>query len=131
MTTLYLEDIQLLIRSMVIAEQVYIGKMDGKKQKSFGIYNFKRGDPYERGIGQELSYGSKKASFLVHWNKSPSETERAATALFENLRQVRDETVNGKNIIFVRPLTNGPVGIGTDDDGVYEMVIEAEFIYER
>lgn len=129
--TLYLEDVQLLIKSMVLADFVYIGKMDGKKERSIGIYNFKRNSPYERGIGQELSYGAKKVSFLIHWNRSPTDTEKAATALFENLSQVRDKEINGKQILFICPLVDGPVDVGTDDAGIREMVIEAEIIYER
>ena len=131
MTELYLEDIQLIVKSMVLASNVYIGKLDAKKQKSIGVYNFKRGDAYEHGIGQELSYGAKKVTFLVHWNKSPTETEKAAIALFNNLRSIRNEEINGKTILFVRPLVNAPVDVGTDDAGIFEMVIEAEFIFER
>ncbi|MDD7740689.1 MAG: minor capsid protein [Fusicatenibacter sp.] len=131
MKQLYLEDIQLLVKGMVLAEHVYIGKLDAKEQKSIGIYPFKDGSRYEHGVGRELTYGSKKVSFLVHWNKSPSDTEKAAIALFENLVQVKEERINEKDILFVRPLTDEPVGVGTDESGIYEMVIEAEFVYER
>ena len=67
---------------------------------------------------------------LVHWNKSPRDTERTATELFEKLRTARDVNVNDETIKFFQPLY--PVqDVGTDDAGIYEMVIEGAFIFEK
>ena len=133
--TLYLEDVHALVKSFGLVEDghCYMGKLDAKREKSIGIYNLKRASPYETAIGgrQEHSYDVKHVSFLIHWGRSPRDTERAAVALFERLEDVKDVTVNGKRILFTMMLTGEPVDVGTDDAGIYEMVIEAGFYYER
>lgn len=43
---------------------------------------------------------------------------------------MRDATINNETIKFFQPLY--PIqDIGTDDGGIYEMVIEGTFIYEK
>lgn len=76
------------------------------------------------------SYGTKYVTFLVHWNKSPTETEKAATALFDAVRKAREATVNNVKIKFIQPLYEIQ-DVGTDDAGIFEMVIEAAIIYEK
>lgn len=77
------------------------------------------------------SYGTKYVTFLVHWNKSPRDTEKAAVDLFEALRDTRDVAINTAKIKFVQLLVNEPVAVGTDDAGIYEMVIEAAIFYQK
>lgn len=69
-------------------------------------------------------------SILVHWNKSPRDTEKAATALFQRLRTARDEKVNNEKMKFFQPLYDIQ-DVGTDEAGVYEMVIEGVVIFEK
>ena len=128
-----LSDIRDYIASLKISEHVYMSKMDSKKEKSIGVYNSKHSQSYQTAIGgHELkSYGMKYVTFLVHWNKSPRETEDAAMGLFSMLEEVRDVTINHVKVKFIQLLNNEPVDVGTDADGVYEMVIEAVMIYER
>lgn len=133
--TLYLEDIQALVKSFGLVEDghCYIGKLNAKKEESIGVYNLKRASPYGTAIGgrENRSYGVKQVSLLVHWDRSPRDTERAASELFERLEGVRDVTVNGKRILFTTMLTGEPVDVGTDEAGIYEMVIETAFYHER
>ena len=69
-------------------------------------------------------------TILVHWNKSPRDTEKAATALFQKLRVARNATINNETIKFFQPLYDIQ-DVGTDDAGIYEMVIEGVVIYEK
>lgn len=69
-------------------------------------------------------------TLLVHWNKSPRDTEKATVELFEKLKAVRDAEVNGETIKFFQPLYDIQ-DVGTDDAGIYEMVIEGAFIFEK
>lgn len=132
---LMLEDIRDFIATLGLTgdNNVYMGKLDAKTNKSIGVYNLKRSEPYTTALGgkENESYGTKKVSLLVHWNKSPRDTEKTAMTLFEKLTEVREVTINEKHIKFIRPLVGEPIEVGTDDSGIYEMVIEAEFIYER
>lgn len=133
--SLYLEDVLDFIESFDLVEEghIYMGKLDAKKEKSIGIYHLKQNGGYKSAIGgmENRSYATKSISFLVHWNKSPRDTENAAIALFERLEGVRDAIVNDNKIYFIRPLTNEPVDVGTDEAGIYEMVIETEFFYKK
>lgn len=128
-----LSDVQEYVKGLRIGENVYRGKMDAKKAKSIGVYNSRHSHPPGMALGGEKmrSYGTKYVTFLVHWNKSQSETEKAAYALLEELRRAREVTVNNALIKFIQLLTEDPVDVGTDDGGIFEMVIEAAVIYRK
>ena len=128
-----LADVRDYIGELKISDHVYMGKLDAKKEKSIGVYNSKHEHPYKTAIGgPELeSYGTKYVTLLVHWNKSPRDTEKAANDLFDTIRQAREVTVNNMLIKFIQPLTDDPVDVSTDDAGIYEMVIEAAVIYRK
>lgn len=127
-----LSDVRDYIESLSLAEHVYMGKMPDKQDKSIGVYNSKHTHAYKTAIGGPAleSYGTKYVTFLVHWNKSPRDTETAATALFEAVRDAREVTVNEETIKFIQPLYEVQ-DVGTDDAGIYEMVIEAAVIYAK
>ena len=128
-----LSDVRDYIDSLKIGKYVYMGKLDAKKEKAIGVYNSKHNHPYRTALGgAELqSYGMKYVTFLVHWNKSLRDTESAANSLFDALRQAGEVTINDVHIKFIQPLTDGPIDVGTDDAGIYEMVIEVAVIYEK
>lgn len=114
-------------------DNVYCGKLDAKKDKSIGVYHLKRSGQPNIAIGgiDNTSFGDKGISLLIHWNKSPRETEKVSMDLYEALLRLKMVTINKSIIKFVRVLVPEPVDVGTDDNGVYEMVIECEFYYER
>ena len=127
-----LSDVRDYIASLKIADSVYMGKMPGKQEKSIGVYNSKHQHAYSTAIGGPdlKSYGTKYVTLLVHWNKSPRDTEKAATALFDAVRTAREVTANNSKIKFIQPLYEIQ-DMGTNDAGIYEMVIEAAIIYEK
>lgn len=127
-----LSDVRDYIASLGVSSNVYAGKMPDKKEKAIGVYNSKHQQAYKTAIGgPELeSYGVKYVTVLVHWNKSPRETERTAAELFETLRKEREITINESKIKFIRPLYEIQ-DVGTDDSGIFEMAIEAAVIYEK
>lgn len=127
-----LSDVRDYIESFGISENVYMGKMDAKKDKSIGVYNSKHERSYKTAIGGDglKSYDIKNISLLVHWNKSLRDTEQATTKLFDAVRKTREVTVNNETIKFIQPIYEIQ-DVGTDDSGIYEMVIEAAVIYER
>lgn len=127
-----LADVRDYIASLNLADHVYMGKLPDKEEKSIGVYNSKHQYLYHTAIGgpDQEGYGQKYVTFLVHWNKSPRDTEKATTDLFEVLRRVRDAEINKETIKFIQPLYE-PQDVGTDDSGIYEMVIEAAVIYEK
>ena len=127
-----LSDVRDYIESLGIAEHVYMGKLDAKPEKAIGVYNSKHAHAHQTAIGgSELeSYGTKYVTLLVHWNRSPWETETMTELLFDMLRRTREQKVNEETIKFIQLLYE-PQDVGTDDAGVYEMVIEAAVIYAK
>ena len=127
-----LSDIRDWVESLGITSNVYMGKLDAKQDRSIGVYNSKHEHAYKTAIGGPPceSYGTKYVTLLVHWNKSPRDTEKAAMALFEAVRGAREVTINNEIIKFIQPLYDLQ-DVGTDDAGICEMVIEAAVIYER
>lgn len=127
-----LSDIRDYIASLGLADSVYIGPLPDKPEKTIGVYNSKHQYEYKVAIGgpQLESYGTKYVTLLLHWNKSQRETEKAGKALFEAVRRSRNTPANNETIKFALPVYDLQ-DIGTDDSGVYEMVIEAAFIYEK
>ena len=79
-----LEDARDYIASLDVAEHVYMGKLPDKEDKSVGVYNSKHQYPYHTTLGGPSleGYGEKYVTILVHWNKSPRDTEKAAAELF-------------------------------------------------
>lgn len=132
---LTLKDIRQYISDLEIAvdDNVYIGKLDNKKQKSIGVYSRPTTGPASIAIGglECTTYDTKPVSLLVHWCKSKDEAERAAYNLFEKLRSVSSLAIGDTHINFLRLMVPEPQDVGTDDDGVYEYVIWLDFIFER
>lgn len=130
-----LKDVRDYIASLGMAEDehCYCGKMADKKEKSIGIYPLKNKLPNRVPIGgmQNASYGVKGISLLIHWNKSPADTEQAAAALQEALISCKEQQVNGHTIKFIAVAYGEPIPVDTDDNGIFEYVIECLFYYER
>lgn len=132
---LTLSEIQKWIASLKIAadDNVYIGKLDNKKQKSIGVYG--RGTSGSPNIalgGLECtSYDTRPISLLVHWNRNKPESEKAAYGLFEKIRSVSSLDIGDTHINYICLMVPEPQDVGTDDGGVYEYVIWLDFVYQR
>lgn len=132
---LLLKDIQEYIIGLGItgADNVYIGKMDGKKQKSIGVYSRPTSGMPNMALGGMgcTTYDIKPISLLVHWCKDKGMAEAAAYELFEKLKSVTSLSIGDTHINYLRLMVPEPQDVGTDDSGVYEYVIWLDFIYQR
>ncbi len=132
---LTLPEIRQWIAELGIAEDenVYIGKLDNKKQKSIGVYG--RGTSGSPNIalgGLECtSYNTRPISLLVHWSRNKPESEKTAYELFEKIRSVSSLDIGDTHINYIRLMVPEPQDVGTDDGGVYEYVIWLDFVYQR
>ena len=129
-----LSDVRDHIASLNLTQRglVFSGKLPDKELCSIGVYNSKHQYPYKTAIGGPAceSYGIKYVTLLVHWNRSQRETEKAAQGLFEALLQTREAKVNQETIKFIQPLYDVQ-DVGSDDAGIYEMVIEAAVVFSK
>ena len=122
------------IKTAKLAENYYIGKLDSKKDKSVGVYQLKNHNEYTRAIGEESNDSIKRKgiSVLVHWNKNAADTEKAAQAIFEFIKNTKPKTIIGGNeISFMQMLNNEPIDVSTDESGIYERVIEFIVYYKN
>lgn len=130
-----ISDIRDYIATLGIAEpnNCYCGKLDSKPNEAIGIYNLNSGRAKENAIGGKdaKSYGTKAISLLVHWNKYTRQAEQAAIDLYKVLEETKNQIVNGYTIKFIELAHEEPISVDTDENGVYEYVIECLVYYER
>ena len=121
------------IKTFNAANNSYIGKIDNKQENSIGIYQRKTIDGPRVAIGGRslTSYDVKSISILIHWNKNANETEKRAQYLYNRLFEAESVVIGGTPIKMIALLQNEPVDVGTDDNNVYERVIELDLYYER
>lgn len=121
------------IKTFNAANNYYIGKLDNKQENSIGIYQRKIIDAPRIAIGGRslASYDVKSISVLIHWNKNANETEKRAQYLYNRLFEAESVVIGETPIKMIALLQNEPVDVGTDDNNVYERVIELDLYYER
>lgn len=121
------------IKTFNAANNYYIGKIDNKQENSIGIYQRKTIDGPRVAIGGRTlaSYDIKSISILIHWNKNANETEKRAQYLYNRLFEAESVVIGGTPIKMIALLQNESVDVGTDDNNVYERVIELDLYYER
>lgn len=117
------------LKTLNVADNYYIGKIDNLKEKTIGIYSMLNAERVEA-FGRNSSYDIAGFRILVHWNKSMSETETAARRLYSAIRYIQDTVMTDKFVYYVDVSNGEPQFIGTDDNGVYEYHIMG-FIYYR
>lgn len=108
---------------------VYSGKMDSKPKHCVGVYNREARYPPRKCVGTESSYQIKPVSILIHWDKKQRDTEEKAWELYLALKGKENIEIGSTKIQFIQMLQNEPVDVATDEDGIYEFVIEADFYY--
>lgn len=114
-------------------EHYYMGTLDSKKEHSLGIYNLKRSNkPMIALGGLECTKTSvKQVSLLIHWDKTSDSTEERAIKLYEELLTSHSEKIGEHKVYFVGMLTNEPIDVGRDEQGICEYVIEFEIYFKK
>ncbi len=112
---------------------IWIGKLQDKVEQSIGVYPLRRSGRPRIPVGgmKNSGYDTKQISILIHWNQNVLEAEEAANTLFLLMQDTRRVSINEQTILFVQFLVPEPVSVGTDDNGIYEYVIEAEIYISR
>ena len=132
---LTLNDIRGYIACLGIADDknVYIGKLNNKKDRSIGVYNRQGSGPPVMALGgyDHSSYDIRRISLLIHWDKDVRASEQAAYSLYEKLKNVSSLSIGDTPINCIILQVPEPVDVGTDDNGVYEYVIWLDFVYQR
>lgn len=132
---LTLDDIRGYIGGLGIAEDgnIYIGKLNGKRDRSIGVYHRQGSGPPVMALGgyDYNSYGIRRISLLLHWDRDARASEQAAYKLYEKLRSESSLSIGDTPINCIILQVPEPVDTGTDDKGVYEYVIWLDFVYGK
>lgn len=126
-----LAEVKDYLKSRINCPNWYVGKRDAAKEQSITIYPTESPAPViPIGGISNSSYTSKAVSVLVHWGKACTPAEKKAQEVYDMLFG-QSGVIGGKEVVKFNMRTSEPVGMGTDDKGVYEYVINFVIYYKR
>lgn len=111
----------------------FIGKMDKTLEKAFCVY----GRPDRNGTG--IAVGGlvctptnvKKVSLVIRYGKYANLAEEKAQAVYLALQEISGVTIGGKRVAYITLTSREPIPLDTDENGVYEYLIEMDIVHER
>lgn len=126
-----LKEVAQWLETQVTADVWKIGTYDNSNQKTICVRNL-TSNRNKLAIGglANTNTATKGISIVVHWNKDPNETERVAQsihALFYGCSPM----IGGYQTVLCDMRSDEPISVGTDDNGIYEYVIETWITYMR
>jgi len=109
----------------------YTSKADTSKEQCIAVYSIQGPVPnIALGGLVNTSYSTKAISILVHWGKNNTIAEEKAQEVY-NTMFGQQATIGEHRVINFELKIPEPIGVGTDENGIYEYVINAYIIYER
>lgn len=113
-------------------EKFYTGKIDNKQLKVLGIYDLSKTNPYIIPIGGNTNkiYNEKYYSILVHYSNNYVETENKGYEIVKAIIAENETNliINDIEISDIQVISNNE-DVSTDDNGIYERVIQIKIIY--
>ena len=107
----------------------YIGKMDENQEKAIAIYSNRRNLAKISNFKNLQSYGILPITLLLRWTKNYNTAETKATDIYELLDCssffIDDYKCN------INCLYDGPIDLGSDENGVYKFSIELNLLYRK
>ena len=106
-----------------------IGKMDENQEKAIAIYSNKRQLESLSKFKDLQSYGILPITLLLRWTKNYNTAETKANDIYELLDCSSFFIDNYK--CNINCLYNGPIDLGSDENGVYKFSIELDLLYRK
>ena len=110
-------------------EKWYIGKMDENQEKAIAIYSNRRNLAKLSDFKNLQSYGILPITLLLRWTKNYNIAETKANDIYELLDCssffINDYRCN------INCLYDGPIDLGSDENGVYKFSIELNLLYRK
>ena len=107
----------------------YIGKMDENQEKAIAIYSNRRNLAKISNFKNLQSYGILPITLLLRWTKNYNMAETKANDMYELLDCssffIDDYRCN------INCLYDGPIDLGSDENGVYKFSIELNLLYRK
>ena len=126
-----LKDIAEWLETKVPEVEVWrIGSYDNSNEKTVCIRNLASNRERMTLGGKDFkTTRTKGVSIIVHWNKSPNGTEIVAQSIYD-LFYGEKPTLGEYQTILCNMRNDEPVSLGTDENGIYEYVIEMWVTYK-
>ena len=126
-----LKEVKDWLKENITANNWKIGTYDSSQDKTISIRNL-TSNLSKIAIGglSNTSTAVKGVSIVVHWNKNPDETEQIAQKLFA-LFYGHSPVIGGYRVMKCDMRSDEPISVGTDDNGIYEYLIETWLTYSR
>lgn len=106
-----------------------IGKIDNNQEKAIAIYSNKRQLDSLSKYKNLQSYGILPITLLLRWTKNYNTAETKANDIYELLDCssffIDDYRCN------INCLYDGPIDLGSDENGVYKFSIELNLLYRK
>lgn len=106
-----------------------IGKIDNNQEKAIAIYSNKRKLDSLSKYKNLQSYGILPITLLLRWTKNYNTAETKANDIYELLDCssffIDDYRCN------INCLYDGPIDLGSDENGVYKFSIELNLLYRK
>lgn len=106
-----------------------IGKMDENQEKAIAIYSNRRNLAKISNFKSLQSYGILPITLLLKWTKNYNTAETKANNIYELLDCssffIDDYRCN------INCLYDGPIDLGSDENGVYKFSIELNLLYRK
>ena len=110
----------------------YNGTIDKNNKNCIGIYLKGRGDLHIAIVAlSNTSYSLLPVSILIHWGQDASLCEITANGIYEGFQTASDVTINNQRVIYFDLADPTPTDISRDENGICEMVIRLNILYER
>lgn len=119
------------LKSYNIANNYYVGKIDTSKEQAVCVYSRKRSGSPVTALGGHSSYEIKSITLLLRWNKNATQSEKTAIQLFKSIKSEHNLKIDNIPIQFISMTAPESIALGTDEQGIYEYVIEFDIYYER
>lgn len=107
----------------------YTGKMDENQEKAIAIYSNRRQLDSLSKFKDLQSYGILPITLLLRWTKNYNMAETKADEIYELLDCssffIDDYRCN------INCLYDGPIDLGSDENGVYKFSIELNLLYRK
>lgn len=126
-----LSDVRDYLKSFNLFNSYYVGRIDANKKNVLGVYDL-RNRARHKTIGVNTNkYEVKGVSLLIHGDTNKTNTEKLAIKLYEALESADNAVIAGRKVNIIDLQQDSPIDVNTDDNKVYEYVIEVLFYAER
>lgn len=129
---MYLADIRDWLKSKIEANNYFIAKLGTVEEKSIVVYA-RDGNPPNIAVGglHCTGYAVKAIKILVHATENADMSERYAKEVYNAFAEHKQIKIAGLNIVDFKMEMMEPIHLGTDDNNIFEFIINVDIIYER